>query len=139
MNPKTKQVLNIGSYVLNVLLLGTLLVFLITGNKDRTTLSGDKMVIIKNTIVKGEIKRLPVTIQKVKKNESIFLPTLNNITIDSLVITSPIKPYRGYLVTTWTRVDGRKKSEQTVYVDVTDISMARNGVVGWTTHWNETL
>ncbi len=139
MNPKVKKILNVSSYVLNVLLLGALLVFFITGNKSRKILSGEKMEIIKNTIVKGELKRLPVTVQKVKKYESFSLSVVKDISIDSLVITSPIKPYRGYLVTTWTRNDGRRNYKQTIYVDVTDISMARNGVVGWTTHWNETL
>ena len=103
MNPKVKKILNVSSYVLNVLLLGALLVFFITGNKSRKILSGEKMEIIKNTIVKGELKRLPVTVQKVKKYESFSLSVVKDISIDSLVITSPIKPYRGYLVTTPTQ------------------------------------
>ena len=76
---------------------------------------------------------------------------VNSIKIDSLVITSNIEPYSGYLVTTWNiteQVDlsvnewaanGYKdkyvKKNKVVYVEIKNIIAKKNGEVTWNNSW----
>lgn len=147
MNDSFKKLLNIISYTLNVVFI----VFLIIGIKGNTNQENNKEISsvesklnsIKECIIQQENANLPLT----KQN----MDNVNSITIDSLVITTNVEPYSGYLVTTWNiteRVDmnaqewaanGYKdkyvKKNKVVYVEISNIRAKANGEVSWNNNW----
>lgn len=147
MNDSFKKLLNIISYTLNVVFIA----FLIIGIKGNTNQENNKEISsaesklnsIKECIIQQENANLPLT----KQN----MDNVNSITIDSLVITTNVEPYSGYLVTTWNiteRVDmnaqewaanGYKdkyvKKNKVVYVEISNIRAKANGEVSWNNNW----
>ena len=145
MNDSFKKLLNIIS--LNVVFIA----FLIIGIKGNTNQENNKEISsvesklnsIKECIIQQENANLPLT----KQN----MDNVNSITIDSLVITTNVEPYSGYLVTTWNiteRVDmnaqewaanGYKdkyvKKNKVVYVEISNIRAKANGEVSWNNNW----
>ena len=147
MNDSLKKLLNLISYALNVVFIA----FLILGIKGYSNLktpedtisTEDKLNSIKECIIQKENANLPLTKQ--------MMNNVNSIKIDSLVITSNIEPYSGYLVTTWNiteQVDlsvnewaanGYKdkyvKKNKVVYVEIKNIIAKKNGEVTWNNSW----
>ena len=147
MNDSFKKLLNIISYTLNVVFIA----FLIIGIKGNTNQENNKEISsvesklnsIKECIIQQENANLPLTKQK--------MDNVNSITIDSLVITTNVEPYSGYLVTTWNiteRVEmnaqewaanGYKdkyvKKDKVVYVEISNIIAKANGEVSWNNNW----
>ena len=147
MNDSFKKLLNIISYTLNVVFIA----FLIIGIKGNTNQENNKEISsvesklnsIKECIIQQENANLPLT----KQN----MDNVNSITIASLVITTNVEPYSGYLVTTWNiteRVDmnaqewaanGYKdkyvKKNKVVYVEISNIRAKANGEVSWNNNW----
>lgn len=147
MNDSFKKLLNIISYTLNVVFIAFLIIG-IKGNYDsespeETKSTENTIKSIKECIVQQENANLPLTKQSMDK--------VNSIKIDSLVITTNIEPYSGYLVTTWNiteKVDmsaqewaanGYKdkyvKRNKVVYVEISNIKAKSNGEVSWNNNW----
>lgn len=147
MNDSFKKLLNIISYTLNVVFIAFLIIG-IKGNydsesPDETKSTENTIKSIKECIVQQENADLPLTKQSLNK--------VNSIKIDSLVITTNIEPYSGYLVTTWNiteKVDmsaqewaanGYKdkyvKENKVVYVEISNIRAKSNGEVSWNNNW----
>lgn len=147
MNDSFKKLLNIISYTLNVVFIAFLIIG-IKGNydsesPDETKSTENTIKSIKECIVQQENADLPLTKQSMNK--------VNSIKIDSLVITTNIEPYSGYLVTTWNiteKVDmsaqewaanGYKdkyvKENKVVYVEISNIRAKSNGEVSWNNNW----
>lgn len=147
MNDSFKKLLNIISYTLNVVFIAFLIIG-IKGNydsksPDETKSAENTIKSIKECIVQQENADLPLTKQSMDK--------VNSIKIDSLVITTNIEPYSGYLVTTWNiteKVDmsaqewaanGYKdkyvKENKVVYVEISNIRAKSNGEVSWNNNW----
>ena len=147
MNDSLKKLLNIISYTLNVVFI----TFLIIGIKgSNSTDDADEINSTENTlksinecIIQQENANLPLT----KQN----MDNVNSIKIDSLVITTNIEPYSGYLVTTWNiteqvemsaqewAANGYKdkfvKKNKVVYVEISNIRAKSNGEVSWNNNW----
>ena len=121
------KAINILSYILNVVLVLALL-FILKPGKDtqrnnNTALIND----IKSVIVHQERVQLPMTIQK--------LSDVNDVKIDSLVLTNNVEPYQGYMVTQWNYNTYRKKNiQKQVLVEVTDITCTKEQVT-WNSNW----
>lgn len=115
------KTITILSYVLNIVLVITL-IFVIKGTNNGT--SEDVLDGIKQSIVLQERAQLPLTTQR--------LTSVNEVRIDSLVITNNVEPYTGYLVTEWNY--GPKKLKKTMYVEVSNIRY-RNNKITWNTNW----
>lgn len=142
MNPIIKKTFNIISYVLNVCFI-VLLVFgwiIVQKNKPEDSATPEKEKdYIKNIIVERERADIPLLVQRY---DNVY-----DIKIDSLVITQNVKPYAGYLVTTWDfdkdcgitfdEVRKRKyeRTTRTMYVEITNIEIQENGKVSWNNNW----
>ena len=116
------KAINILSYILNVVLIGALF-FVLKGGLNKTH-SDSTLEEIKQAIVEQERSRLPLTTQS--------LTSVNEVRIDSLVITNNIEPYTGYLATEWNY--GPKKLKKTMYVEVSNIKCT-NQQISWETDW----
>lgn len=121
------KAVNILSYILNVVLVLALL-FVLKPWKDsqrnNNTLFYDE---IKRVIVQQELSQLPMTIQK--------LSDVNDVKIDSLVLTNNVEPYHGYMVTQWNYNTYRKKNiQKQVLVEVTDITCSKEKIT-WKSDW----
>ena len=127
MTDGTKKTINIISYTLNALLAIALIIALKGGLDFWGESQEDVYSAIKQCVVEQELSRLPMTIQK--------LSDVNDIKIDSLVITNNVEPYQGYLVTQW-KFDtwSRKGQKKQVLVEVTDIHVD-DKTVSWKTNW----
>lgn len=79
-----------------------------------------------DSVLEGERNHLPMKLQK--------LPSVDNITIDSLRIMVDSEPMSGYLYTTW--YDGKKSFS--IIVEVTDIrnSVEHKGYIEWKSDWS---
>lgn len=148
MNPIIKKTFNIISYVLNVCFI-VLLIFgwiIVQKNKPEDSATPEKeKEYIKNVIVERERADIPLLVQRY---DHVY-----DIKIDSLVITQNVKPYAGYLVTTWDfdkeyeipikermlRSDGEyyryERTTRTMYVEISNIEIQENGKVSWNNNW----
>ena len=127
MSHDSNKAINTISYVLNVLLVIALIFALKGGFQGIGSNDADIFKEIKLSIVERENAELPVTIQK--------LSDVRDIKIDSLVITSDIKPYSGYLVTQWKYDTWNKKGlKKQVYVEVNNIRV-HNKSITWYSNW----
>ena len=116
------KAINILSYILNVALIAAL-IYVLNGGFNKTH-SDNTLEEIKQAIVEQERSRLPLTTQS--------LTSVNEVRIDSLVITNNIEPYSGYLATEWNY--GPKKLKRTMFVEVSNIKCA-NKQISWETNW----
>lgn len=147
MNDSPQKLLNIISYALNVVFI-TLLIIGIkenhnTDNTEEIISAENTLKNIKECIIQQENANLPLTKQS--------MDNVNSIKIDSLVITTNIEPYSGYLVTTWNiteqvemnaqewAANGYKdkfvKKNKVVYVEISNIRAKSNGEVSWNNNW----
>lgn len=99
----------------------------------------EKTSYIQDCIVEREKADIPLKIQRFEK--------VYGITIDNFVLTNNVEPYTGYLVTTWDldekqdlsaqqwAANGYKdkyiRKQKTVYVEISDITLDREGRVSW--------
>lgn len=147
MNDSLKKLLNIISYTLNVVFIAFLIIGIKGVNASEQTeelnSTEDTLNSIKECIIQQENANLPLT----KQN----MDNVNSIKIDSLVITTNIEPYSGYLVTTWNiteqvemnaqewAANGYKdkyvKKNKVVYVEISNIRAKANGEVSWNNNW----
>lgn len=134
-----KQLLNIFSYLLNIVLIAILVN---TYYGKGINASNDKIQGIKNGIVVKERAEIPMKIQQF---EHVY-----DITIDSLVLTNNVEPYSGYLVTTWDldekqnltasqwAANGYKdkyiRKQKTVYVEISQITTSGKKM-SWSNDW----
>ena len=82
---------------------------------------------IKTSIVQQERAQLPLTIQK--------LDDVNDVVIDSLVLTNNVEPYQGYLVTQWSyKPYGKKSVKKQVLVEVSNITCTPDKNT-WNSNW----
>lgn len=128
MSENSIKPINIISYFLNVVL-ALALVFVIRGSKD--TADGysqeEQYEVIKASIEQQERVQLPMTIQK--------LGDVNDIKIDSLVLTNNVEPYHGYMVTQWNyNTYSKKNIKKQVLVEVTDITCTQDKIT-WQSNW----
>lgn len=144
MNASIKKLFNIISYTLNVFFI-VFFVFGIKQTKAPENSRANKMEEIINTITEREKADIPLLVQRFNG--------VNNITIDSMVITKDTRPYEGYLVTTW---DYNCKEElsieewadngydelfkytpktETKYVKIINIMTKLNGELEWGSNW----
>lgn len=147
MNDSPKKLLNIISYALNIVFI-TFLIIGIRGNHktddtEEIISAENTLKNIKECIIQQENANLPLTKQS--------MDNVNSIKIDSLVITTNIEPYSGYLVTTWNiteqvemnaqewAANGYKdkfvKKNKVVYVEISNIRAKSNGEVSWNNNW----
>ena len=92
-------------------------------------------------VLNGERENLPLVIQ------TMSTIGVDNITIDSLVLTIQDEPMRGLLYTTWTSSNknyytGRTKVEKTpmiIKVDSIISSPTKKGYVQWQSDWQSAL
>lgn len=147
MNDSLKKLLNIISYTLNVVFITFLIIGIkgsnSTDNADEINSTENTLKSIKECIIQQENANLPLTKQD--------MDNVNSIKIDSLVITTNIEPYSGYLVTTWNiteqvemsaqewAANGYKdkfvKKNKVVYVEISNIRAKSNGEVSWNNNW----
>lgn len=134
-----KKVLNIFSYVLNIVLVAILVN---TYYGKGVNASDNRLQGIKSGIVERERADIPMKIQQF---EHVY-----GITIDSLVLTNDIEPYAGYLVTTWDldekqnlttnqwAANGYKdkyiRKTKTVLVEISDITTSGR-TMNWRDNW----
>lgn len=136
-----KDILNIFSYVLNIILIA---IFVHTYYGEDINASENEIQGIKDGIVERERAELPMKIQQF---EHVY-----GITIDSLVLTNNVEPYAGYLVTTWD-IDEKQhlttrqfaangfedkyiRKKKTVYVEIFGI-MTIGKTIDWSDDWLE--
>lgn len=144
MNASVKKLFNIISYTLNVFFIVILIVGL-KQNRSHQNNQADRMEEIKSMIVERERADIPLLVQRFTE--------VQNITIDSMVITKNTRPYEGYLVTTWdyncreelsieewadNGYDGLFKytpKTETKYVKIINIMTKLNGELEWGSNW----
>ena len=86
---------------------------------------------VKETVLQGEIDRLPLLKQSVA-----FI--VDDITIDSIHITIADEPMQGYLYTTWIK-NGKKQKKTPIIIMVDSIRFdkTRKGYLLWQTQWDD--
>lgn len=139
-----KKVFNIISYSLNVIFI-VVFVLALLANRSHSN-DADIEQIIKTSIIERERAELPIKLQR--------FDNVYEITIDSLVLTSNVEPFDGYLVTTWDfdeeqdldafeyAANGYKRKyirkTKTMYVELQNIRIDDDGSVEWIDNWTRT-
>lgn len=144
-----KGFINFVSVILNVVFIWALMSGYLVINKGADSAEELPVVdiesnedIVKRVIIEREVAELPLTIQAFNK--------VNDIKIDSIVLTQTSEPYAGYIVSRWIveeKVDlslnqyaanGYRdkfiEKERTVYVKVQDIRLYKDEV-SWDAGW----
>lgn len=141
-----KDILNIVSYLLNAVFLIIILVLLNTRGESNTKSidPSEKLEIIKATIIEAENANMPLRVQS--------LARVHGITLDSLVFTNNVEPYRGYLISTWD-VDEQQtlttnqwvangyedkwvRKKKTILVGLTEMTISDDNMVHWMADWS---
>lgn len=143
-----KRALNILSYVLNVILIASV-VFLLISRGDKSVESRIEPVNqineIKSTILQTERNRLPLRVQE---NQHVF-----SIQIDSVVFTNNVEPYSGYLITQWdleekqdlnvhewasnNYKDKYVRTTKQIYIEIRNARIDKKGIVSWDALWDK--